>query len=286
MKIISLKNLLLAGILAASAGIASAQSETPARPATTRVITGMVVDKNGNPLSGAEVRATGGAETVYTEADGSFSIEVPVTLKSLTASYTGLRDCRLRTTSYNNMIFTLKDFNRTNGFVSVVGSCNFALNSTPSIDGAIPQLGLMGGAYRKWGGYLKVLMGFGGQKYVTQYYNEVEGFPHFPVISGGAIRKLNEKFNIFFGAGAGPNYNLYASPQDVAEGKANPECNWAPVVEAGVMFRYKKINAIVGLTYTTPSFDEREEPESPSHGWWDGWNDGNLSIFVGVGINI
>lgn len=56
---------------------------------TTKIITGKVVDKTGEPLPGALVSATGGAETVATEADGTFTIEVPVWLKNLTASYAG-----------------------------------------------------------------------------------------------------------------------------------------------------------------------------------------------------
>lgn len=306
MKIISLKNLLLAGILAASAGITSAQSETPARPATTRVITGMVVDKNGNPLSGAEVRATGGAETVYTEADGSFSIEVPVTLKSLTASYTGLRDCRLRTTSYNNMIFTLKDFNRTNGFVSVVGGATWALNNQPAINGAIPIVGLMGGAYRSWGGYFKITMGCASPGFETHpanrptgdyyYDDDDDSYAHFPMLMGGVIKKLSNKFNVFLGLGAGPNYTTdYYYHQSINNNQTSEssslyaECYWAPAVELGVMFRHRRINIIAGINYIAPSFDKDEESNHYSGGYSiykDAFNDGNLSIFVGVGINI
>lgn len=300
MKIISLKNLLLAGILAASAGVASAQSETPARPATTRVITGMVVDKNGNPLSGAEVRATGGAETVYTEADGSFSIEVPVTLKSLTASYTGLRDCRLRTTSYNNMIFTLKDFNRTNGFISLVGGATWALDNQPAMKGAVPFLGLMGGAYRSWGGYLKVTMGFANPGFdvpQTDYYNYDDEFGHFPLLMGGVIKKINNKFNVFLGLGAGPNYTCdyysyhnTSSENQIYESQSTyAECYWAPAVELGVMFRHRRINIIAGINYIAPSFDKDEESNHYSGDYSiykDAVNNGNFSVFVGIGINI
>ncbi|MDE5807523.1 MAG: carboxypeptidase-like regulatory domain-containing protein [Muribaculaceae bacterium] len=57
---------------------------------TTKIITGIVVDKGGEPVAGAYVNATNGPETVETAQDGSYSIEVPVWLKSLTASYYGL----------------------------------------------------------------------------------------------------------------------------------------------------------------------------------------------------
>lgn len=57
---------------------------------TTRVVTGAVIDKYGNPIPEAKVEATGGAESTVTNADGTFSIEVSQWLKSLTASYPGM----------------------------------------------------------------------------------------------------------------------------------------------------------------------------------------------------
>lgn len=57
---------------------------------TTKTITGIVTDKEGIPVVGATVTATNGAEATETDANGSYSIEVPVWLKFLTASYPGL----------------------------------------------------------------------------------------------------------------------------------------------------------------------------------------------------
>lgn len=71
-------SLLLAGV----AVMTSAQN--------TRVVTGAVIDKYGNPIPEAKVEATGGAENTMTNADGTFSIEVSQWLKSLTASYPGM----------------------------------------------------------------------------------------------------------------------------------------------------------------------------------------------------
>ncbi|WP_417471148.1 carboxypeptidase-like regulatory domain-containing protein, partial [Leyella stercorea] len=39
---------------------------------STRIIKGAVVDKNGNPLPGATVEATNGAESTTVDADGTF----------------------------------------------------------------------------------------------------------------------------------------------------------------------------------------------------------------------
>ena len=61
-----------------------------AKAQSTKEVKGVVIDKNGNPLPGAKVQATGGAETAVTDADGTFNIEVSRWLKSLTATYPGM----------------------------------------------------------------------------------------------------------------------------------------------------------------------------------------------------
>lgn len=58
----------------------------------TRTIKGAVIDRTGNPLPGATVEAKGGAESTTTDADGTFSMEVPIWLKSATAKYSGYKD--------------------------------------------------------------------------------------------------------------------------------------------------------------------------------------------------
>ncbi len=82
---------------------------------STRVITGAVIDKNGNPLPNALVEATGGAESVITDADGTFSIEVPATLKSLTAKYSGFKEKKIKLKEANQVIFELSPEEKVRG---------------------------------------------------------------------------------------------------------------------------------------------------------------------------
>lgn len=315
-----LKHIVLTAAIVCAVPVISAQTAGTQSNTTTRTITGMVVDKNGNPLSGAEVRATGGAETVYTEADGSYSIEVPITLKSLTASYTGLRDTKLRTTAHNQMIFTLKEHRRTHGFINLVGGASKVLGGTIPVDGMIPQAGIMGGAYRKWGGYAKIMIGgFGGPRFDTGYgYSEsFMSYGTFPLFTGGVIKRLSNNVNLLVGAGAGANYNLYQSgssstlynsagtpiehPTDNYNyDSIDPESDWAIAVEAAVMFHYKKLNILAGVTYVAPCFDKYNESYSSRYdytdgtgnysinNWWtvDNDNKGNLNIFVSIGLHI
>lgn len=76
-------------VIAAFCGMAFSQSRNNGQ-ITTKTITGIVTDKAGTPLEGATVSATAGAETVETDANGAYSIEVPVWLKRLSASYPGM----------------------------------------------------------------------------------------------------------------------------------------------------------------------------------------------------
>jgi TonB-linked SusC/RagA family outer membrane protein len=57
--------------------------------AQNKVITGMVLDDKGGPLSGATVRIPGSAKGVTTDADGRFTISVPTEATMLAVSYVG-----------------------------------------------------------------------------------------------------------------------------------------------------------------------------------------------------
>jgi TonB-dependent starch-binding outer membrane protein SusC len=57
--------------------------------AQNKVITGVVLDDKGGPLSGATVRVQGSAKGVNTDANGRFTISVPPEATALTISYVG-----------------------------------------------------------------------------------------------------------------------------------------------------------------------------------------------------
>lgn len=57
--------------------------------AQNKIITGVVLDEKGLPLSGATVRIGGDAGGVSTDAEGKFSISVPPDAKALLVSYVG-----------------------------------------------------------------------------------------------------------------------------------------------------------------------------------------------------
>src|SRR4030043_197765 len=53
-------------------------------------IAGIITDKSGAPLAGVNIRATGTAVGVISDANGNFSIDVPVDAKTLTFTFVGM----------------------------------------------------------------------------------------------------------------------------------------------------------------------------------------------------
>lgn len=241
---------------------------------TTRVIRGAVIDKKGNPLPGATVRATGGAEYVTTDADGSFSIEVPIWLESLTALYPGLRNNKMEITAYDTMIFKLKSLDRVYGFVDLMFANVWQVKPTGGHNDKVQQLGIMGGAYRKWGGYAKIMFGlFASNNGEYTYHSRINCDP---TVTGGVIKSLNSRFNVFMGAGPAFNYNFF---NEYGYGALRAEQCFSLAIEGGAMFKYKKLNALIGMTYVTQSLYFQDVTKYR-------YNNGNIVLFAGVGMNI
>ena len=79
--------LLLAALTMLGCGMIQAQQ-------TTKIIKGIVTDTSGNPVAGAEIRSTGGAEITTSDADGAYEMEVPFYLKSVTVTSPGYKECQ------------------------------------------------------------------------------------------------------------------------------------------------------------------------------------------------
>ncbi len=196
----------------------------------TREVRGAVIDRNGNPLPGAEVSATGGAETTMTDADGTFTLEVPIWLKSLTARYSGMADKKVKTDFNGNMIFTMKPEFRSSWFINAIGG--FDVDEMSGIFGG--RVGLMGGKLAKWGYYGKLTMATGGA-YIE---NSISG-------TVGVIRHVYQPMFAYLGAGVGgsmeeSDYYYYYDDE---------WCTNA-AVEAGFIFRFNHFNFSLGYTIT------------------------------------
>ena len=206
--------------------IAIAQSET------TRTIHGAVVDKNGNPLPGAIVSATDGAETALVNADGTFDLEIPIWLKSVTASYAGYKNKKMKPRFDQDMIFRLKKDRKRYGFLNAFGGVAF-------YDGnSAPSMGLMGGMLANVGFYVKGGVIWGRGVYGTG-----------AMAIGGVTKRIYKNLYTYLGVGFGnvlfhyyDSYNDYYE-DDVHKGMA---------FDGGFIFGIgRHFNITVGYTHTT-----------------------------------
>ncbi|MDE7410906.1 MAG: carboxypeptidase-like regulatory domain-containing protein [Paramuribaculum sp.] len=211
-----------------------------------RNVKGYVVDKNGSPLPGAEVNAAGGGESVITDADGSFNMNVHPLLKKLTASYSGLKSKTLKPDFNSDMIFTLNPQNQHPFFINVnIGFWGFVDNG--------PFVGFMGGQLGKWGYYAK--WGF-----------EV-GYASTPMIGTVGVIKSIHKLSsfLFLGIGygnihgmekySGYYYNEYYDREEYYE-YSHLETKSGMAVDLGYILRPSEhFNLSFGYTLTTDFTD-------------------------------
>ncbi len=190
---------------------------------TTRVISGAVIDKKGNPIPGAIVRAAGGAEYVTTDADGSFSIEVPLWLKSLNASYPGYGEKTFKLGEAPYALITLSK-RESKWFVNAVYNLTISDGK-----GILNKVGVMGGLLNDWGGYAKVLMPI--------YSN---GEERYPTVAIGVIKKI-EPIYVYLGAGYTRTYTDYDGWVGMG----------SVMVDCGVIYRIKDFDVNLGYSYSS-----------------------------------
>ena len=88
--------------------------------AQTKSITGKITDANGNPLPGATVNAKGTSVAVSTKDDGTFSIPVPSSVRTLIISYVGYANKEVDVRSVTNITAALNLAGSTDAMQEVV----------------------------------------------------------------------------------------------------------------------------------------------------------------------
>ncbi|WP_278691896.1 carboxypeptidase-like regulatory domain-containing protein [Leyella stercorea] len=235
--------------------LALALTSTAAMAQSTRIIKGAVVDKNGNPLPGATVEATNGAESTTVDADGTFSLEVSRWLNTATARYAGMRKKTLEVQD-GDMVFRLSPKFEMDWFVNVVSGVVTmdSYNFYTDVPNTTYSLGLMGGFLGKnWGGYTKLLWTPN-----SSFASE----PAVPTVTIGATKRVFS----FMHAYAGVGYGKVSGADKEEYYYSNPggdilykyvSNNDAMAFDLGVIFRIKNhISANVGISWVT-DFDQK-----------------------------
>lgn len=238
--------------------LALALASTAAMAQSTRIIKGAVVDKNGNPLPGATVEATNGAESTTVDADGTFSLEVSRWLNTATARYAGMRKKTLEVQD-GDMVFRLSPKYEMDWFLNVVAGVvtveRYAYNT--NVPNTTYSLGLMGGFLGKnWGGYTKLLW-IPNSSFVSE--------PSVPTVTIGATKRVFSFMHAYAGVGYGKSngrnkeYYSLKDPSSGDEVSITNEYSWnndAMAFDLGAIFRVKKhMSANVGISCVT-DFDD------------------------------
>lgn len=197
----------------------------------SKTVTGYVVDKNGNPLAGAEVVAAGGGSSTISDADGSFTLNVHPLLKKLTASYAGMDDKTIKLNKASNLIFTMTPEKKHPVFLSAIGCIGIGREKDEEDGTDTPILygsGIMGGQLGKWGWYGKALMM--GDEYSD---SDMTTFR----ITAGAIKQLGQSSTYLY-VGAGVEYDDDWSGLGIA-------------ADIGAIFKVSQhVNIVAGLNYS------------------------------------
>lgn len=175
---------------------------------STRIIKGAVIDKNGNPLPGATVEAKGGSEVTTVDADGTFSMEVPIWLKKARAQYAGMKPCT-RNVTLQDMIFTMKPASKKHWYLLANYGC--MLNSDrPGFEGIGTGHtgGLMFGFFNNWGWYFKANFGSATKGYYNYDYNYNYGYYNcydevVGYFSTGVSKRIYKPLHAYIGVGLG-----------------------------------------------------------------------------------
>ena len=234
--------------------LALALTSTAAMAQSTRIIKGAVVDKNGNPLPGATVEATNGAESTTADADGTFSMEVSRWLNTATARYAGMRKKTLEVQD-GDMVFRLSPKFEMDWFLNVVSGVvtieSHAFNT--DVPNTTYSLGLMGGFLGKnWGGYTKLLWTPN-----SSFASE----PAVPTVTIGATKRVFSFMHAYAGAGYGKVNVVYGETLKIpsSDEELSYYDSWnkdAMAFDLGAIFRVKKhISANVGISCVT-DFDQ------------------------------
>lgn len=224
--------------------LALALASTAAMAQSTRIIKGAVVDKNGNPLPGATVEATNGAESTTVDADGTFSLEVSRWLNTATARYAGMRKKTLEVQD-GDMVFRLSPKLEMDWFLNVVAgvvTLDRTFDEYDMLPNTTYSLGLMGGFLGKnWGGYTKLL-------WILNSSDVSE--PAVPTVTIGATKRVFSFMHAYAGAGYG---KLNGVDEEYNRDVSNKD---AMAFDLGAIFRVKKhISANVGISWVT-DFDQ------------------------------
>ena len=203
------------------------------RSQRTKIVKGVVIDKNGYPVVGATVHAAGGNVNTTVANDGTFSMEVPEWLETISVEKPGYRRSEKKVDD-DEMLFRMKKYA---WFVNANLAC------TALADEDVPGIlrpGIMFGTIANWGFYSKIALGY--------YYNIDPAF-----VVGFTKRLKENRVYLYSGLGVASVRHSHYDQYDIYDSKYYPCYNYGVMLDLGLIIKLtKKMNLTLG---TSISYD-------------------------------
>lgn len=220
------------------------------------VVTGIVVDSKGIPVPGAKVETEDGSQSVITELDGTFRLDLAQPSKKVRVQYSGLQGKTAKIKP--NMKVKLGSNSwwkaapeKWNWFAEGV----LAMPNNPGGDLMNPAGGIMIGGLKKLGFYLKGVTNTFGQDYSNELYSDYSLRDYaitkekttYWSATAGIIVRLGCPIHLYYGVG----YTQYQHFLKDTYGNwllYEPNTWEGLAVDAGIMLRIKKFTLSFGVT--------------------------------------
>lgn len=216
--------------------------------------TGVVVDKDGNPLPGVKLEIPGTPDRTVSDLDGTFTITMSdPNKKKLLATYAGMSPRKVKLK--DGMKIKMKEYNwwtQKPDEWSWLAEAIFALPNKKDGDESCfnPAYGLMLGRVKKFGYYVKGVTNTFGNP--TASYSESGGFikkqkTTYWSVTGGGIVRLGCPIHLYAGVGYA-EYGYYLQNMSGEWFSYEHRNKKNLVVDFGFMLRIKKITLSLGST--------------------------------------
>lgn len=215
-------------------------------------VTGVVVDKKGNPLPGVKIEIPGTSDQTISDLDGTFTLyPTDPSKKNIYASYAGMNPRKVKLK--NGMRIKMKEYN---WWSKKPDSWNWMINAIFALpqnedDGTVfnPAYGLMLGRVKNIGYYVKGVTNTFGKKY-QDYDNGTMGLidrqtSTYWSTTAGAIFRLGCPIHLYAGVGYA-QYSHFLRDLNGDWYKNTEASHNNFVVDLGFLLRIKHVNISMG----------------------------------------
>ena len=216
-------------------------------------VTGVVVDKKGNPLPGVRIEVPGTPDHAISDLDGSFTLfRSDQSKKKLYATYAGMNPRKVKIKE--GMRIKMSEYN---WWTQKPDEWNWMVNAIfalPNVHGDVinPAYGLMLGRVKKFGYYVKGITNTFGVSDKGKWNDVGSGFidsqkSTYWSVTGGAMVRLGCPIHFYLGLGYA-DYSYYVKNTSGNTFLYDDLTKRNLVADLGFMLRIKRVNISLGIT--------------------------------------